>query len=52
VPVIFIVATLLLLGNALIDPASRLGTLAVLGVILLGIPVFLITKTRRAANNI
>lgn len=52
VPAIFIVATILLLGNALIDPSSRLATLAVLGVILLGIPVFFITKTRRAANNI
>ena len=52
VPAIFIVATILLLGNALVDPSSRLPTLAVLGVILLGIPVFLITKTRRAANNI
>ena len=51
VPAIFIVATILLLGNALLDPSSRLGTLAVLGVILLGIPVFFITKTRRAANN-
>ena len=52
VPVIFIAATILLLGNALLDPSSRLGTLAVLGVILLGSPVFFITKTRRAANNI
>jgi amino acid transporter len=52
VPAIFIVATILLLSNALLDPSSRLGTLAVLGVILLGIPVFFITKTRRAANNI
>jgi len=52
VPAIFIVATILLLGNALLDPSSRLATLAVLGVILLGIPVFFITKTRRAANNI
>ena len=52
VPVIFIVATILLLGNALLDPSSRLATLAVLGVILLGIPVFFITKTRRAANSI
>ena len=52
VPAIFIVATILLIGNALLDPSSRLGTLAVLGVILLGIPVFLITKTRRAANSI
>jgi amino acid transporter len=48
VPAIFIVATILLLGNALLDPSSRLGTLAVLGVILLGIPVFIITKKRRS----
>jgi basic amino acid/polyamine antiporter, APA family len=40
VPVIFIVATVLLLGNAIIDPTSRWPTLGVLGVILLGIPVF------------
>ncbi|HEX6628089.1 MAG TPA: amino acid permease [Gemmatimonadaceae bacterium] len=52
VPAIFIVATILLLGNALIDPSSRLATLAVLGVIVLGIPVFFITKTRRTANDI
>jgi basic amino acid/polyamine antiporter, APA family len=51
VPAIFIVATILLLGNAIIDPASRVATLAVLGVILLGIPIFLLTKTRRAADN-
>jgi basic amino acid/polyamine antiporter, APA family len=51
VPAIFIVATILLLGNAIIDPTSRVPTLAVLGVILLGIPIFLITKSRRAAND-
>lgn len=51
VPAIFIIATLLLLGNAIVDPASRLGTLAVLGVILLGIPIFFLTKTSRAAND-
>ena len=43
VPALFIVATVLLLGNAIIDPVSRVPTLAVLGVILLGIPVFLLT---------
>jgi len=43
-PALFIVATVLLLGNAIIDPASRVPTLAVLGVILLGIPVFLLTR--------
>jgi amino acid transporter len=51
VPAIFIVATILLLGNAIIDPASRLATLAVLAVILLGIPIFFLTKTGRAADD-
>jgi amino acid transporter len=51
VPAIFIVATILLLGNAIVDPSSRVPTLAVLGVILLGIPVFFLTKTGRAANG-
>lgn len=46
VPLIFIIATVLLLGNAIVDPSSRLPTLAVLGVILLGIPVFYLTKDR------
>jgi hypothetical protein len=41
----------MLLGNAIIDPASRVGTLAVLGVILLGIPIFFLTKSRRTAND-
>ena len=51
IPAIFIVATILLLGNAIIDPASRVATLAVLGVILLGIPIFFLTKTRRTADD-
>src|SRR3954466_11303792 len=51
VPAVFIVATILLLGNAILDPSSRVPTLAVLGVILLGIPVFFLTKTGRAANG-
>src|SRR6185503_6284707 len=52
VPAIFIVATILLLGNAIVDPASRVPTLAVMGVILLGIPVFYLTKTGPAADDI
>jgi APA family basic amino acid/polyamine antiporter/L-type amino acid transporter 9 len=51
VPSVFIVATILLLGNAIVDPASRLATLAVIGVILLGIPIFFLTKTGRAADD-
>jgi amino acid transporter len=46
VPAIFIVATILLLGNAIVDPSSRIPTLAVLGVILLGIPVYYATRSR------
>src|ERR1700682_1806230 len=46
VPAIFIVATILLLGNAIVDPASRVATLAVLGVILLGIPLYYATRRR------
>jgi APA family basic amino acid/polyamine antiporter len=43
VPAVFIVATILLLGNAILDRASRVPTLGVLGVILLGIPIFYLT---------
>ena len=46
VPAVFIVATILLLGNAIIDPSSRVATLGVLGVILIGIPVFHLTRLR------
>jgi APA family basic amino acid/polyamine antiporter len=46
VPAIFIVATLLLLGNAIVDPSSRVATLGVLGVILLGIPIYYVTRSR------
>ncbi|MDP9204766.1 MAG: amino acid permease [Gemmatimonadota bacterium] len=51
VPAIFIVATILLLGNAIIDPTSRIPTLGVLGVILLGIPIFYLSKGRRPADG-
>ncbi|HVX40305.1 MAG TPA: amino acid permease [Gemmatimonadaceae bacterium] len=39
-PVLFVLATLYLLVNALIDPSSRWATMAVFGVILVGIPVY------------
>ena len=50
VPAVFIIATILLLGNAILDPSSRTPTLAVLGVILIGIPVFYMTKNRGKAT--
>jgi APA family basic amino acid/polyamine antiporter len=46
VPAIFIIATILLLGNAVVDQTSRAPTLAVFGVILVGIPVFYLTQSR------
>jgi APA family basic amino acid/polyamine antiporter len=51
VPAIFIVATVLLLGNAILDPASRYPTLAVLGIILVGIPVFYLSRGGKTANG-
>jgi amino acid transporter len=46
-PILFVLATIYLLANALIDPGSRWPTLAVFGVILLGIPVYYATVGRR-----
>ena len=46
VPALFILATLFLLGNAILDPTSRWPTLAVLGVIVLGVPVYYATVGR------
>jgi amino acid transporter len=46
-PLLFVAATLFLIGNALADPSSRWPTAAVLGGILLGIPVFYATVAKR-----
>ncbi len=50
VPLLFVLSTLYLLGNALLDPSSRLATAVTLGIVLLGIPVFYLTvgKTQEA----
>jgi amino acid transporter len=47
VPAVFILATIYLLVNAIIDPTSRWGTVGVLATILAGIPVFYLTVGRR-----
>jgi len=47
VPILFILATVYLLANAVIDPTSRLATLMVLGVIIAGIPVFYLSVGRK-----
>jgi amino acid transporter len=51
VPALFILATLFLLGNAIIDPSSRWATLGVLGVIVLGAPVYYGTVGRRGERE-
>jgi amino acid transporter len=50
-PVLFIVATLYLLGNALLDETSRWPTLSIFGVILVGIPVYYLTVGRKTAEQ-
>ncbi len=47
VPALFILSTIFLLGNAIIDPSSRWQTLGVLGGIVLGIPVYYMTVGRQ-----
>jgi APA family basic amino acid/polyamine antiporter len=49
VPALFVLATIYLLVNAIIDDSSRIGTLIVLGIILFGIPVYYATVGRRTA---
>ena len=48
-PILFVLATVYLLANALIDESSRWPTLAIFGVILAGIPVYYLTVGRPAA---
>ena len=48
VPILFILATLYLLVNAVIDPGTRWPTLFVFVVILVGIPVYYMTVGRSA----
>jgi APA family basic amino acid/polyamine antiporter len=51
VPALFVLATLFLLANSLLDPGTRWGTAAVLGVIAFGIPVFYATVGRRTVSR-
>ncbi len=51
VPAMFILATCFLLGNAIIDPSSRWPTLAVMGIILVGIPVYYMTVGRKSGSQ-
>lgn len=46
VPLLFVAATAFLIGNALIDPASRWPTAAVLGGIAMGVPIYRLTVAK------
>jgi amino acid transporter len=48
VPAIFIAAVLYLLINGLLDPGTRMWTIGIFGVLLLGIPVFKVFVEKRA----
>lgn len=51
VPSIFIISTIMLLGNAIIDPSSRFATLGVLGGIVVGIPIFYLTVGKEKSSR-
>jgi amino acid transporter len=48
-PLVFLASVLYLLGNAIVQPESRWSTLAVLGVVAAGVPVYYLTVGRKAA---
>jgi amino acid transporter len=47
VPALFVLATIYLLANSIINESTRWATVGVLGLILLGIPVYYVTVGRR-----
>ncbi|MBX9928675.1 MAG: amino acid permease [Gemmatimonadaceae bacterium] len=51
VPLLFVGSTLFLLGNGVLNPDSRMMTLAVFGVLLAGIPVYYLTVGRPARRG-
>jgi amino acid transporter len=52
VPLLFVLATLYLLVNGLLDPVGRWATAGTLGVVLAGIPVYYATVGRRGAGGV
>jgi amino acid transporter len=50
VPALFVMSVLYLLGNAIVQPESRMSTLVVLGVVAAGTPVYYLTLGRRITS--
>ena len=51
VPAMFVLATIYLLTTALVDPGTRWATAAVLGTVLMGVPVYHLTVGRRRPTS-
>ena len=51
VPLLFVASTAALLLNAIIDPTSRVWTLIVLGIVLIGVPVYAFTVGRNVSGS-
>ncbi len=51
VPLLFVLATIFILVNAIADPTSRWPTVAVLGIILVGVPVYYLTVGKGAPGE-
>jgi hypothetical protein len=52
VPILFLASVLYLLANAIIQPESRASTLAVLGVVAAGIPIYYLTAGRPSTRPV
>lgn len=50
VPLLFVASVLFLLGNAIVQPESRVSTLVVLGIVAAGTPVYYLTIGRRVTR--
>lgn len=50
-PIVFVLATIYLLGNAMLDASSRGPTLAIFGVILVGVPIYYIARLSRPEGH-
>jgi APA family basic amino acid/polyamine antiporter len=50
VPALFVLSVLFLLGNAIVQPGSRMSTLGVLGVVAAGAPVYYLALRRRVTG--
>ena len=51
VPILFILSTIFLLGNSVIEPDTRIWTLGIFAVILAGIPFYWFVSGKRAENR-